>query len=410
MTSMTESPQRTGLIDPAGALAVLRSRTSAKWRRHADDVLPSFIAEMDLPVAGEVLDALEERMSGGDLGYAHSFTTDSPAQHALARWLTTRFRWPVEPGRLIYHADVMRVIEAGIETFSAPGDAVLTDVPAYPSFFESVRERGRQLVENPMVASGGQWRLDLDGIARAFRRGVRIYLLCSPHNPTGRVHTAGELSRIAELARKYDVTVLSDEVHCPLVYPGARHIPFASLPAAAAVRTVTGISASKGWNISGLKCAFGIPGDAATAEALLAGPSRLRDGVGILGAAASAAAFTTGDRWLADTVRHLDGNRLLLSRLLAGRLGEIEYHPPQATYLGWLDCRRIADRLGDDELATRVLRDGRLAVTDGADFGCPGFIRVNFATARSLVAEQVRRLATALAACGDASSVLSAAV
>ncbi|PPK63147.1 aminotransferase class I/II-fold pyridoxal phosphate-dependent enzyme [Actinokineospora auranticolor] len=395
---MTGSPQRDESLDSAGALAVLRGRTSAKWRQHPADVLPSFIAEMDLPVADEVLAALRAHLDrGGDLGYAFSFTDDSPAQRAVADWLGARFDWAVAPSRVLYFADVTRVTEAVIDTCSAPGDAVLTDIPAYPGFAESVRDRGRELVANPMVPRGGRWRIDLDGVERGFRDGARIYLLCSPHNPTGRVHTPAELTRIAELARRYRVTVFSDEVHSPLVYPGSTHVPFAALPAAAGVRTVTGISASKAWNLAGLKCAFGVPGDAATAEALLAAPSRLRDGVGILGATASTAAFAEGGRWLAETMTRLDANRRLLGRLVARDLPEIGYQLPQATFLGWLDCRRVADRLGEADLVGRALRAGRLAVTDGADFGSPGFLRVVFATSRVLVAEQVRRLAHGLA-------------
>ncbi|KAA2257569.1 aminotransferase class I/II-fold pyridoxal phosphate-dependent enzyme [Solihabitans fulvus] len=396
---MTASGQTSRIsADPVAEMAGLRGRTNEKWRRHGSEVLPASIAEMDFPVATEVRAAIGARLAASDIGYAFSYTQDSPAQRAVSQWLTSRFDWPVLPNHIVFYADVMRVMEAGIEAFSAPGDAVVTDVPAYPSFFEAVRERGREIVGNPMVLRDGRWQVDLAGLERAFRDGARAYLLCSPHNPTGEVHSVAELTRIAELARAHRVTVLCDEVHSPLIYPGRRHVPFASLPAAREVRTLTAVSASKGWNIAGLKCAFGIPGDRAVAEALMAQPARMRDGVGILGAAASEAAFTVGDRWLGETMGYLDGNRRLLAGLIAAELPEIRHHRPESTYLAWLDCRRIADRLGEDDLTGRVLREANLAVTDGALFGSPGFLRLNFATPRPLVEETVRRLAVGLAA------------
>lgn len=383
--------------DPHSALAALRTRTSEKWRRHDSGVQPVYIAEMDFPVAQEIRTAVGRLAASGDMGYAFSYTDDSPAQSALAGWLLRNYEWWVPPSGILFYADVMRVLEAGIEAFSEVGDAVVVDVPAYPSFFEAVAERGRELVPNPMLLREGRWQLDLVGLERAFRAGARIYILCNPHNPTGMVCSVTELTAIAELARTYGVTVLCDEVHSPLVFPGRRHVPFASLPAAQKVRSVTGISASKGWNVAGLKCAFGVPTGPGTEEALLAQPSRLRDGVGIFGAAASEAAFTVGDRWLGQTMRYLDGNRRLLAELLpAHGLGEIGYHLPDATYLAWLDCRRTAERLGEDDLAERVLSVGGLAVSDGASYGCPGFLRLNLATPQLLVEEMVRRLARGL--------------
>ncbi|MDH6580218.1 aminotransferase class I/II-fold pyridoxal phosphate-dependent enzyme [Kitasatospora sp. MAP5-34] len=383
--------------DPISALAALHSRTSEKWRRHDSGVQPVYIAEMDFPVAKEIREAVGRLAAGGDMGYAFSYTDDSPAQLALAGWLLKSYDWWVPPSQLLFYADVMRVIEAGLEAFSEVGDAVVFDTPAYPSFFEAVTERGREVVANPMLLRDGRWQLDLVGLELAFQAGAKIYILCNPHNPTGAVCTAAELTAIAELARRYGVTVLCDEVHSPLVFPGKRHVPFASLPAAQAVRSVTGFSASKGWNIAGLKCAFGIPGGPGTAEALLAQPARLRDGVGIFGSAATEAALTSAGPWLTETMHYLDGNRRLLADLLpAYGLGDLGYRLPDATYLAWLDCRRVADRLGEDDLAGRVLRAGGLAVSDGRHYGCPGFLRLNLATPRLLVEEMIRRLARGL--------------
>jgi cystathionine beta-lyase len=392
---VTDRGRLLGARDPVAVLSALQQRTSEKWRRHGHHVLPSYIAEMDLPVAQELLTAIGDRLvvTGGDLGYAYSFTADSPAQRALAGWLRDRFDWSAPTDRILYYADVMRVVEAGIDAFSKPGDAILVDLPGYPGFFEALRERDREVVGNPMVQRNGRWQIDIAGVERACRDGVSAYLLCSPHNPTGALHTRAELAMIAEITSAYRVPVVCDEVHSPLVYPGRRHYPFA--PIAHRTKTLTAVSASKAWNIAGLKCAFGIPGDAEVLEALLAQPTRQRDGVGILGVAATEAAYTKGGRWLDDTLRYLGDNRRLLSRLIATELPEIGFTPPAATYLAWLDCRRVADRFGGD-LAGQVLRDGDLAATDGIEFGREGFLRLNFATMRPLIGEMIRRLADGL--------------
>lgn len=383
--------------DPGTALATLARRTSEKWQRHRPGVQPAHIAEMDFPVAREIRQAIGLLVTEGDMGYAYSYTDRSPAQAALRAWLMRRYEWPVPPSRVLYYADVMRVIEAGLDAFSEVADAVVFDVPYYPSFPEATIERGRVPVGVPMLHRDGRWHLDLAGLERAFRDGATVYIRCDPHNPTGHVATPAELTAVAELAGRYGVTVLSDEVHSPLVFPGKAHIPFASVPAAGKVRSLTGLSASKGWNIAGLKCAFGIPGDAETAEALLALPARTRDGVGIFGAAATEAAYTAGGRWLEGVLRYLEGNRRLLAELLPlYGLGDIEYEPADATYLAWLDFRRVADRLADDDLAQRVFREGGLSVGDGRDYGMPGFLRLNLATPRILVYEMVRRLACGL--------------
>lgn len=401
MTSQAVPSARTigphEVSDPSTVLAALRTRSSEKWRRHASDVLPAHIAEMDVPIAGEIKAAISRLVSRSDIGYAFSFTAHSPAQAALARWLAQGQGWQVAPSQILYYADVMRVIEAGIEAFSAAGDAVVFDVPAYPSFFSAVAERGREAVANPLVWRDEGWRPDLAGLERAFRAGAAIYIVCNPHNPTGLVYTVEELAAIAELARIHGVTVLCDEVHSPLVYPGKRHVSLGSLPGAQQIRCLTALSASKGWNFAGLKCAFGITVGPGTAEALQAQPDRMRDGVGILGVAASEAAFTSGGRWLADLLRGLDRNRRALTGLLRTHgLAEIGYRIPDATYLAWLDCRRVADRLGEEDLVARVLRAGGLAVSDGRDYGCPGYLRLNLATHEPLMREAVRRLALGL--------------
>jgi cystathionine beta-lyase len=379
------------------SLDTLYLRSSEKWRRHPPDVLPSFIAEMDLPVAPVVLDAIRSTLdNGGDLGYAHSFTSSSPLQQIFSSWAAVNFGWAVAPERVILFADVMRVVEAALSALTEPGDGVVVDVPAYPPYFTTIPDHGRKIVENPMIYRDGHWLPNLAGLESAFRNGASAYLLCNPHNPTGRVFSMGELLRIADLAATYRVLVISDEVHGPLTYPGHRHIPIATVPGASRLRLVTATSATKGWNIAGLKCGFGVPNSAETLQALTSMPARTRDGVGILGVIASAAALSAGGPWLGTVLRYLDKNRHLLADLLAEHLPDLAYAPPEGTYLAWLDARRVLDRCGVDEIGKLMLDRGRVAVSDGREFGMEGFVRINFATSTAILTEVVNRMALAV--------------
>ncbi|MFI0908661.1 MalY/PatB family protein [Streptomyces sioyaensis] len=353
---------------------------------------------MDLPVAEPVLRAIQSHLeSGGDLGYAFSYTVDAPVHKAFAAWAAEEFDWKVRSEQVLLFPDVMRVIETAVEQFTAPGDAVVVDIPAYPPFLEAVPAAGRTLVRNPMVLRGGLWEIDFDGLERQFRAGAAAYILCNPHNPTGRVMTADELRRLLRLADAYRVAILSDEVHAPLVYAGHRHLPVAALPEAERVPLITATSASKGWNTAGLKCAFAVPGSDADAERLVSMRPRERDGVGILGVSASIAAFTSGKKWLQKAVSYLDGNRrYLLTKLPELLGGDIVCAVPEGTYLAWIDCRRLADRIGTADMAGFFLERGGVAVSDGEEYGLPGFMRLNFATSRHLLETIVTNLALAV--------------
>lgn len=379
-------------------LLTLRRRRNEKWCRYAPDTVPAFIAEMDLPVATPVLRAIQSHLeSGGDLGYAFSYTVDAPIHKAFANWAAEQFAWKVRSEQVLLFPDVMRVIEVAVERFTEPMDAVVVDIPAYPPFLEAIPAAGRTLVRNPMVLRDGIWEIDLDGLERRFREGAAAYVLCNPHNPTGRVLTVEELRRVLDVAAAYGVTVLSDEVHAPLVYPGHRHLPIAALPGAERVSLVTATSASKGWNMAGLKCALAVPGSDVDAERLGTMRPRERDGVGILGVTASIAAFTSGGPWMGRAVRYLDGNRRYLLTMLPELVGdEVRSAVPQGTYLAWIDCRRLADRIGSADLTGFFLERGGVAVSDGQEYGLPGFIRLNFGTPRHLLETILRRLALAV--------------
>jgi len=370
----------------------LRERHSVKWRTFPPDVLPAFVAEMDFPVAPPVAEAVSASLvRGGDFGYALDLVVAELAE-AFAAFAERRYGWAVDPGRAYVLPDVMRGIELWIAGFTRPGDGVVINTPVYYPFFQVIRDSGRRVIEAPCVRGADRWELDLDAMEAAFRAGHRLYLLCHPHNPIGRVLSLAELGAVAELTDRYDVRVVADEIHAPLVYDGRPHVPFASLGPSAAARTLTLHAASKAWNLPGLHCALAIPGSAADSAYLSRLPHRTRGPAGILGIDASVAAFTEGEPWLDALLAYLDGNRRALASLLAEQIPAVDYLPPEATYLAWLDCRGL--RLGETP-ARAFLDRGRVAVNDGAPFGSPGdgFVRLNFRTSRALMAEAVARLA-----------------
>jgi cysteine-S-conjugate beta-lyase len=374
------------------SLESLRRRRSAKWREFAPDVLPVWVAEMDFPIAAPIRDVLRELVDRSDTGYGHAAgLPEAYAAFALRRW-----QHELVPERMVAVPDVMEGIAAVLRAMTEPGAPVVVHVPAYPPFFSYISHVERRLVPAPLQrGTDGRFELDLDVLEACFRAGARTYLLNNPHNPTGRVFGRRELEAVADLCDRYGVVVVADEIHAPLVYPGSTFVPFASIDADSARRSVSVTSASKGWNLPGLKCALVVAHDETTWKTIDLISEDTRQAHGIFGVAASVAAFREGEPWLDDTVAYLDGSRRWLADLLAARLPGVGYAVPEATYLAWLDCRALG--LGDDPAAVFLDR-GRVALYAGPKFGEEGrgFARFNFATPRPVIAEAVDRLAVAL--------------
>jgi cystathionine beta-lyase len=276
-----------------------------------------------------------------------------------------------------------------------PGDGVAIMPPVYPPFFEVVATAERRIIEVPFLYQES-YGIDWDALETAFARDVRSLLLCHPHNPIGRVFTRNELAQIATLAQRHSVLVISDEIHAPLMYSGVKHVPFAAVADPLGIDYVTLMSASKGWNIAGLKCAQMIAGSRRVYERFTHLPADVTDRVGHLGVVATAAAYEHGQRWLGETLKRLDENRQLVAGLLAKHLPQIRYRIPDATYLAWLDCRAL--QLGDDP-AQAFIERSRVALSHGPDFGVPGrgFARFNFATSSEIVTEAIIRMARTVA-------------
>jgi cystathionine beta-lyase len=330
---------------------------------------------------------------GGDFGYAVDLVAPELAD-AFSGFAARRWGWAVDPDRVVLLRDVMRGIELWIEGFTQPGEGVVVTSPVYYPFLQGVHTAGRELVEVPMVRGTDRWELDLDGLDVAFRTN-KLFLLCNPHNPVGRAYTEPELRALGELIVRHDVRVVSDEIHAPLVYAPARHIPFAVLDPEFATRTLTLHSATKAWSLAGLHAAVAVPGNAADDTWLRGLSYRHRGAAAILGVDTATAAFNEGEPWLDALLVHLATARDHLAAQLRARLPAIEWFPPEATYLAWLD----ANPLGLGPSPSRVFLDrGRVALNDGAAFGrtASGFVRLNFGTSRAIISQIIDRMVAGL--------------
>ncbi|OBG19302.1 MalY/PatB family protein [Mycobacterium sp. 852002-51057_SCH5723018] len=385
-------------------LEQLRQRTSMKWRAHPGDVLPLWVAEMDVNLAPTVADALRRAIDIGDTGYP----CGTAFAEAVSEFASRRWQWhDLDVSRTAVVPDVMLGVVEMLRLVTDRGDAVIVNSPVYAPFYAFVSHDGRRVVEAPLGPDG---RIDLDALEEAFGRaraaGGRVaYLLCNPHNPTGSVHTADELRAVADLARRFGVRVVSDEIHAPVVLSGSRFVPYLTVPGAENALALT--SASKAWNLSGLKAALAIAGPEAAAD-LRRLPEEVSHGPSHLGVIAHAEAFRSGADWLDTLLQGLDENRTLLGDLVTEHLPGVKYQAPQGTYLAWLDCRQLGfDEEAADGLAVVAdlsgparwfLDHARVALSSGHVFGTggAGHIRLNFATSRQILAEALSRMGRAL--------------
>lgn len=371
----------TGLLNVP--LNELRARRSAKWTAFPADVLPLHVAEMDVRLAPPVGAALRSAVEASDTGYAGDV---APVTEGFARFAHGRWRWTVDPDMIRTCADVAAGVTEVLRMLVAPGDDVVVASPVYSPVWSWLRAVGARAVNVPLLDG----KLDLDGIERALAGGVRVLLLCSPENPTGRVHGEEELRALAALAARHDARVLVDEIHAPLTLPGHTFHPYLAVSEEAAATGIAFHSASKAWNLAGLKTALIVTGHPRQRALLDALPHEVPWSVGHLGVLAGAAAYADGGAWLDDLLVELAGNVALLVELLARELPEIELAAPQATYLAWLDCRRL--ELGADP--TRAFLRSGVALSAGPGYGPGGlgFARLNFACSPELLREAVSRM------------------
>jgi len=366
----------------------LRSLTCIKWTWHDPDVLPAWVADMDLPPAPATVDAVRALVDRGDFGY--NFAAAQQLPEVFSAWEARRHGWTPDPDKVRVFCDVMQAVDVALWMHCKPGDGVVVFTPIYPPFLRSSSADGRRLIDCPLDPDG--WLIDPERLEHAMSQPhARAVLLCNPHNPTGRAFSHKELELIADAALRYDLLVISDEIWCDLVHPGAKHTPLATIADEVAARTITISAASKAFNIAGLHCAVAHLGDDAVRGAIEALPGHVLGAVGSPGAEATLAAWTAGEPWLAETTAHLTAMRDHLAARLSAEMPCAKFSLPEATYLAWLDLRACS--LGDDP-AKELLEKARIALSSGCDFGehGTGFARFNFATTGPILDELLDRL------------------
>ncbi len=369
-------------------LRQLYSRHSSKWRRFSADVLPMHVAEMDFEIAEPIRSQLARMVTESDLGYLGPVPEVAAA---FEKFAATRWGWKIDPAQLKLATDVGVATVEYLRANLQPGERVVITSPVYSGFFEWLKELNIEPFDVPLAHTEQGWRLDLGGIERAFAQGHLTLLLCNPHNPVGRAFDREELTALAELAARYDATVISDEIHAPLTY--GEFVPYLTCGDAAEQTGVVITSSSKSWNLAGLKAAFLLTQSASMAAKVAKLPPATHWRTSILGAFSMATAYSEGVEWLDATLKVLDDNRRHLASELTRLLPQVRYELPEAGYLAWLD-------ITDLPLTTKQIHeDAKVAFVPGPDMGGAAYekwARLNFGTSKAIITEGLERIARVL--------------
>jgi cysteine-S-conjugate beta-lyase len=370
-----------------------RSTDSIKWGIHAEGVLPMWVADMDFVSADPIVSALRRRVDHAVFGYSRP----SPRlTSAILERLQHLYGWQISAQSIVFLPGIVTGLNIAFQTFAAPGNAVVAQPPVYFHFLRDPVQHGRILQDPPLVQKGEGYEIDFDRLERAITKETRIFVLCNPHNPVGRVFLRGELEKIAELCLRHNLLICSDEIHCDLVYAPHRHIPIATLSPEIEDRTITLMAPSKTYNIAGLECGY----------AIITNPERrnqwkdfsygLIPNANIMGHVAALAGLEEGQEWLDQVLTYLKGNRDLLSNFIREKMPAITMSLVEATYLGWLDCRGIG--IIKNHPAEFFLDKAGVALNDGAEFGQAGtgFVRINFACPRQKLVQALDRMKASL--------------
>ena len=370
-----------------------RHSDSEKWHHYADDVLPMWVADMDFVSPELVVHALQERVAHGVFGYG-----GEPQElcRVVAERMLSRYGWQVAPEAIVFLPGVVTGFNLACHAVTSPGDGVLIQTPVYPPFLSAPKNAGCTRDEMELTRQAdGRYQIDFDLMERVITDRTRVFVLCNPHNPVGRVFTRDELQRMAEICLRRNVLICSDEIHCDLIFSGHQHTPIASLSPEVEQHSITLLAPSKSFNIAGLDCAVGIAPNPELRQKLQAAREGLVPGVNILGLAAGLAAYRNGQPWLDQVLTYLEANRDVLCRFVAECLPGVRVARPEATYLAWLDCRESGIEGNPYEF---FLQRARVATNDGAAFGRggEGFVRFNFGCPRSLMLQALERMSRAL--------------
>jgi cystathionine beta-lyase len=360
------------------------------------DVLPLWVADMDFQSPAPVIEAIKKRAEHGIFGY--TVIPDSCYESVIG-WMKKRHHWEVQKEWIIFTPGVVPVLHWAVMTYTHPGDKVILQPPVYPPFFKAVRFSGRQLVENPLKYENGRYIMDFEGFEKLCDSRTKLLILCSPHNPVGRVWTREELTRLGELCLKHHVIICSDEIHSDLVFKGSTHIPTASLSEEIAQITVTCSAPNKTFNLAGFGPGFVIIPN----KQLFDNFSNVQQNVGshpelvnLFSILATEIAYTHGEEWLVQVMAYLQDNLEFLIEYIERYIPKIKAIRPEGTYLVWLDCREL--RMNDVELKNFMLKQARVWLNDGPTYGSggSGFQRLNFACPRSILEEALKKIKQAV--------------
>ena len=373
-----------------------RHSESIKWNHFDEDVLPMWVADTDFRSPEAVIHALHERVDHGIFGYG---APPKELDQTVVQRLKRLYNWDVQESQIGYIPGVVTGFNAAIRSFCAPDEAVIYNTPAYPPFISAPDSAKLQGVQNPLVrGQDGRFYLDFERFEEQIvSENVRAFILCNPHNPTGRVFTSEELTQLAEICIRHNVLIISDEIHCDILYDDRKHIPIASLSPEVAANTITFMAPTKTYNIAGLHASVCIIQNSGLMDKF----HRFCDGLvgrpGVLALTAAHAAYAEGDEWLAEQNHYLQQNRNFLDDAIRTQLPGIKWNKPEATFLGWLDCSELG--LGEPPYEF-FLREARVGLNDGITFGpqCGDYVRLNFGTTRANLQEAVNRMQAALAA------------
>jgi len=377
-------------------LAELHTHRSEKWRGFPQDILPLPVAEMDFPVAEPIKAILTEMVAHSDLGYLGPIPE---LGLGFKKFAAERWNWTVDEKQVRVATDVGVAVVEILRVFTKPGDSILISSPVYHNFYTWINETKLTLVDVPFERTGDEatnpWIINWDSIEKAYASGIKVHLLCSPHNPLGFIYTKQDLLKIVALAKKHNVLIISDEIHAPLTFPGETFVPILTLGSDSESVSVCVTAASKGWNIAGLKCAILISQNAEMNSKLANLAPAMHYRASLLGGFATAVAFADSGVWLDTVITQLDHNRHLIKNLLAEKLPTVRYHIPQNSYLAWLDLESL--HLGADPSVT-LIEKGRVAFNPGHAFGkqCDQYVRLNFATSPEIITEAIDRIARAI--------------
>ena len=367
-----------------------QNTASLKWDRYKDrDIIPLWVADMDFESPPPVIDALHQRVDHGVFGYG---VTPAELTEVVCAMLADRYNWQIHPEWLIWLPGLVSGLNIACRSVGSEGDGVLSMTPVYPPFLTAPQHSNRQLITVSLKDDRNKWVIDFELLEKSITDNTRLLLLCSPHNPVGRVFDKEELARLVSICEKHDIIICSDEIHCDLILDGdKKHIPTAAISPEAGARTITLMAPSKTFNIPGLGCSFAVISDAGLRQDFLKAMAGIVSEVNILGLEASLAAYRDGWEWHGALLDYLRENRSLVE-LEVGRMDGLAMNHVEATYLAWIDARSI-----DPLSPASYFEKAGVGLSEGSEFGSPGFMRLNFGCPRSLLRQALERMKQALA-------------